>query len=119
MIKIVTIFAVIVGAILMVAMALTPLSDSPTTRFESLFTATTADSVVVTVRLLGSYHTNVWPDEHEFLVIFQEEVREEIRSFNHADIPKKLRLVFQKTLIELESAGAKIDSVYQYIEDDD
>lgn len=96
-----------------------PDSFQEKTRFEALLPATTMDNIELEVRLFGFYSTNVWADKHGFLEIFQHEIRDEFKSINHKDIPKKVKSMFLDTLRILEDAGVDFDSISQSRKDNE
>jgi len=114
MIKIGIILLLIAAAGLAVAIIMAPANKVPTSRFEVLFPAATQDNVAITIRLIGSYHTDKYSGSGEFLKVFKETVRGEFGKVDQADIPKKVKLMFQKDIQALEIGGVKIDSIYQY-----
>lgn len=89
------------------------------TRFEALLPVTTMDNIELEVRLFGFYSTNVWADKHDFMTIFQHEIRDEFRSINYEDIPKKIKPMFSNTLRILEDAGVDFDSISQSRKDNE
>ena len=114
MIKIGLILVIICAAVLAFAIIIAPAHKVPSSRFEIVFSANTADNVTVMIRMFGSYHTNVWNHSGEFLDPFKDIVRAGFEGVDHADIPKKVKLMFQKDIRDLKSAGVKLDSIYQY-----
>ena len=117
MIKILGILLFIAAVGLLIGILIAPANKPPTSRFEVLFGATTQDEVELTVRLLGSYETEKWSGSGEFLKEFKETVRRELKTVDDADIPKKVKLLFQKELKALKDTGVNVDSIYQYVPD--